>query len=242
MGLGAAAMSRDPTPMRIEITEDATQGVSIRLHGGGHFPNLLGEFPREVVWKARPWIWNGYERRVLRKARTLSGPSYQLVRDMLIAERARRLMVEPHRLGKSGPGWLERRRMLRAAGEALVRKVAPHLPRTRFVMIVPEAPRTETPAVQPEATPQQGSEPSQAVTAVQAEPVQALEPPATPPEPVPEPLSERPAPEPGQRPVALPLERNPTLSLAERMIKGTALSVAEPQRGRSSRIPWDRSR
>lgn len=116
--------------IRIDITEDATAGVAIRIHHNGRFPDVLAEFPKDVLRRARPWLWNSYERRVLAKARMMSAQSYRLVRATLIAERARTVISKAQaRSGANRPGWLQRRKIARnrkLAGRATVAKLLPH--------------------------------------------------------------------------------------------------------------------
>lgn len=122
-------MTQELAPVRIEITEDATAGISIRLHNNGHFPDLLKGIPKHIVRRARPWLWNSYERRVLVKARSLTWQGRRLVRQMLIAERAKALMareLQPKRVG-----WLARRLAARAAGRDGAARAAAVLPQHR---------------------------------------------------------------------------------------------------------------
>jgi hypothetical protein len=122
-------------PFRVDITEDATTGIAIRLHNNGRFPDLLAEFPKDVLRKARPWMWTSYERRVLKKARSMSRQSHHLIRDMLVAERAR--VVESRmrrRASMKSRSWIESwkdRRAAKAQRASTREKVAAQLPRER---------------------------------------------------------------------------------------------------------------
>lgn len=106
-------MSEPDRPLfHLEITEDASTGVSIRLRHSGRTPNVLAGIPRDVLRRARPWVWTSYERRVLQKARSMSHQAYRLVRDTLILERSKIVMANmPHRDGPARLSWLERRRL-----------------------------------------------------------------------------------------------------------------------------------
>jgi len=127
-------------PVRIEITEDATSGISIRLHNNGRFPDLLKGYPKHIVRRATPWLWNSYERRVIVKARSLTWQGRRLVRQMLIAERARALMeqnLQPKRVG-----WLGRQIAARAAGRAGATRAAAVLPKHQLTAQVREVAAT----------------------------------------------------------------------------------------------------
>lgn len=96
----------------LEITEDANTGVSIRLRHFGRVPNILAGIPRDVLRRSRPWVWNSYERKVLRKARSMSKEAYRLIRDTLILERSKMVMAEaPHRSSAKRLSFLQRRRL-----------------------------------------------------------------------------------------------------------------------------------
>lgn len=96
----------------LEIVEDATTGISIRLHHNGRIPRLLNGVPRELIRRATPWFWTSYERRILQKARAMSRQSYRLVRDTLILERIKLMQAERrHPSDKPRLSWLQRRRL-----------------------------------------------------------------------------------------------------------------------------------
>lgn len=141
-------MTQETAPVRIEITEDATSGISIRLHNNGRFPDLLAGFPKDVVRRARPLVWTSYERRVMQKARTLSWQGRKLVRQMLIAERARALMTRD--LQPKRAGWIAQRMAARAAGREGASRAAAVLPQHRVTAQVHE-PRVSQPRPQTEA-------------------------------------------------------------------------------------------
>ncbi len=129
-------MTQELAPVRIEITEDATAGISIRLHNNGRFPDLLRGIPKRIVSRAQPWMWTSYERRVLAKARTLSWQGRKLVRQLLIAERAKALMAREAQPMRAG--WLTRRVAARAAAREGAARVANVLPRHRVIAEVRE--------------------------------------------------------------------------------------------------------
>ena len=101
-------MTREAEPVRIEITEDSSAGMRVRLHNNGRFPDVLSGIPRHIVRRARPWLWNSYERRVMKAAKTMSWQSRRLVRNILIAERAR--VLQERDLQPKRAGWIARRR------------------------------------------------------------------------------------------------------------------------------------
>lgn len=80
--------TQDRTDFQLEITEDAASGLTIRLHHNGRLPDPLAGFSPDILRKAKPIVWNNFERRILKKARTMSRSSYRFVRATLIAERA----------------------------------------------------------------------------------------------------------------------------------------------------------
>jgi hypothetical protein len=137
-------MTQEMAPVRIEITEDATAGISIRLHNNGRFPDLLQGIPKHIVRRARPWLWNSYERRVLAKARSLTWQGRRLVRQMLIAERAKALMAR--NLQPKRAGWLARRLAARAAGREGASRAAATLPRHRLIAEVRNRQPSKRPA------------------------------------------------------------------------------------------------
>lgn len=101
---------QDQTPLHLEITEDSKMGISIRLRHNGRIPNVLTGIPKDVLRKSRPWIWSSYERRILRKARSMPWPMYRVVRDTLILERSKEVLAAQER-GPQRISWLERRRL-----------------------------------------------------------------------------------------------------------------------------------
>jgi hypothetical protein len=108
-------MSEPDRPLfNLEITEDATTGISIRLRHFGRAPNILAGISKDVLRKARPWVWSSYERRVLRKARSMSRQSYRLIRDTLVLERAKVVMAQMQHRGVARMSWLQRRRLQQA--------------------------------------------------------------------------------------------------------------------------------
>lgn len=125
-GFGERGMTREIEPIRIEITEDSSAGMRVRLHNNGRFPDVLSGIPRQVIRKARPWLWNSYERRVMKAAQMMSWQSRRLVRNLLIAERARVLVEksqQPQRVG-----WLARRRAEARQREATRQRLEGLLP------------------------------------------------------------------------------------------------------------------
>ena len=119
-------MTREAEPVRIEITEDSSAGTRVRLHNNGRFPDVLSGIPRHIVRSARPWLWNSYERRVIKAAASMSWQSRRLVRNILIAERARALVernLQPKRAG-----WIARRRNADAQRAATREKLSGLLP------------------------------------------------------------------------------------------------------------------
>lgn len=109
-------MSGSDRPLfRLEITEEAGSGVTIRLHHNGRIPNVLAGIPKDVLRRATPWVWNSHERQILRKARSMPWQSYRAVRDTLLLERAKMVMADrPHPEKPSRLTWMERRRMWQA--------------------------------------------------------------------------------------------------------------------------------
>jgi hypothetical protein len=107
--------SHDRPLYSLEITEDSSTGVSIRLKHSGRIPDVLAGIPKDVLRKARPWLWNRRERQVLQKASSMNPQTFRIVRDTLLAERARVVMSQmQQRDGQPRLSWLERRRQWRA--------------------------------------------------------------------------------------------------------------------------------
>ena len=199
-------------PFSIEIIEDATAGILIRLQHNGRFPDLLAEFPKDVVRKARPWIWSSFERRVLKKARTMLRESYRVIRDMLIAERARVIMAK----GPKGRlSWLQRRRLIQAKLHQAMNRVASKLPQHGLKVVVRE-PVLEKPVQLQSPKPEVAK--SQPVRQV-LQPERATE---RVPETVPTPVM------PERSEIAQP-EVVETLSLTERVRLATGTALAAPQ-------------
>ena len=97
---------QDPSPFRLEITEDLSTGIKLRIHHNGGIPEILKDIPKDVLRKARPWIWSSYERRILRSARHMAPAIRRAVRDVLVLERSKLIMARP-----PPKSWRERRRL-----------------------------------------------------------------------------------------------------------------------------------
>lgn len=143
--------THDRRDLRIEITEDATSGISIRLHHNGRFPDPLAGFSKDVLRKSRPLIWNSFERRVLKKARAMSRPSYRIIRDTLIAERAMRveekLRIKQSREPRRWPSpfkFMQRLRLNAKKQEEAERRVLDLLPQQHKELTLTEMLRAQS--------------------------------------------------------------------------------------------------
>ena len=105
----------DRSLFRLEIIEDSRDGVTIRFHHSGRLPDVLAGVPKDILRKARPWLWSSHERRILRKARSMHRQTFRVVRDTLLLERVKLMMAQqPQHDGRPRLSWLERRRLAKA--------------------------------------------------------------------------------------------------------------------------------
>ncbi len=136
----------DRSLFRLEIIEDSKDGVSIRLHHSGRLPDVLAGVPKDILRKARPWVWSSHERRILRKARSMHRQTFRVVRDTLLLERVKLMMAQrPQHDGRPRLTWLERRRLVQGHFKRLKEAAMPDHVR-RQTVVRPPAELPEGPA------------------------------------------------------------------------------------------------
>ena len=236
-------MTRESEPVRIEITEDSSAGMRVRLHSNGRLPDVLAGFPRHILRKARPWFWSSYERQVIKAARPMPPHARRVVRHILIAERARTLMERSQQPKREG--WIARWRRARGERKGQRQALDGLLPTYKATRELHEPYRThvaepslkdrQAPALLPAGLPREGAPPASSDRA--AENPELLQERSDQPS-LAEALleAERTVAELPQEPGSMQHE-----SLAERLLAGSALTpaIAMPSRERS---PSDRDR